>query len=83
MQDYSDQAMTVLNHAGVCLSYDATLIHMKKMVDKEDYITQVRQGRWLWVYDNFNIHQAIRHERKGIFVFQTYRVYTTSFSCLF
>ena len=48
-----DQAMTVLNHAGVCLSYDSTLIHMK-MVDKEDYITQVRQGRWMWVYDNFN-----------------------------
>ena len=66
-----DQAMTVLNHAGVCLSYDATLIHMKKMVDKEDYITQVRQGWWLWVYDNFNMHQAICHERQGILVLQT------------
>ena len=61
------QAMSVLNHAGVCLSYDATLIHMKNMVDKEDYMTQVQQGRWLWVYDNFNMHQAIRHERQGMY----------------
>ena len=70
-----DQAMTVLNHAGVCLSYDATLIHMKKMVDKEDYITQVRQGRWLWVYDNFKMHQAIHHRGKVYLCFKPAEYY--------
>ena len=50
------QAMTVLNHAGVCLSYDATWLHMSRLVEQEDYHSQLQQGRWLWVYDNFNMH---------------------------
>ena len=57
------KAMAVLNHAGVCLAYDTTWTYLKKLVDHADYSSQVRQGRWLWVYDNFNMHQTIRHER--------------------
>ena len=25
----------------------------------------VMSGRWLWVYDNVNLHQKVRHEREG------------------
>ena len=64
---FSVLALTVLNHAGIFLSYNATLMYMKRLVDQADYPAQVKQGRWLWVYDNFNMHQTIRHERQGIF----------------
>ena len=25
----------------------------------------IRTGHWLWVYDNVNLHQKVRHEREG------------------
>ena len=59
------QAMAVLNHAGISLSYDMTWIYLKKLIEQANYTGQVKQGRWLWVYDNFNMHQTIRHERQG------------------
>jgi len=46
-------AIAVLNHAGVCMSYKAR------------YLEVVREGHWIWVYDNVNIHQNVRHEREG------------------
>ena len=59
------QAMAVLNHAGICLSYEMTWIDLKKLIEEANYTGRVKQGRWLWVYD-FNMHQTIRHERQGI-----------------
>ena len=29
------------------------------------YLEVVRGGHWMWVYDNVNIHQKVRHEREG------------------
>ena len=26
----------------------------------------IKSGRWIWVYDNLNLQQSIRHEREGI-----------------
>ena len=31
----------------------------------------VREGHWIWVYDNLNMHQRVRHERTGEFVQST------------
>ena len=36
-----------------------------KLVNEAQYLNQVQQGRWIWVYDNLNYHQRVRHERKG------------------
>ena len=58
--------MTVLNHAGMCMSYDMSWVHLKRLTEEAAYMECVKQGRWLWVYDNFNIHQTIQHERQGI-----------------
>ena len=64
------QAIAALNHGGVCLSYDMTWLYLKKMVDEADYLGQVKKGHWLWIYDNFNLHQIIRHERQGIYMYK-------------
>ena len=59
------QAITSLNHLGVCLSYRQTWDYLKSLVQQCNFTTQIQQGCWLWVYDNLNIHQRIRHERQG------------------
>ena len=59
------QAMRVLNHAGVCLSYDGTWQHLLKLTEKARYPEIVQEGHWIWMYDNLNFLQKIRHERSG------------------
>ena len=59
------QAMTVLNHAGICLSYMATWDYLRQLTVEAKYLEAIRDGHWLWVYDNLNIHQSVRHEREG------------------
>lgn len=63
------QAMSVLNHAGICLSYNATWIYLTKLIEEADYMGQLKEGQWLWIYDNLNLHQTIRHERQGMNVY--------------
>lgn len=29
------------------------------------YQEMIRSGYWMWVYDNLNILQRVRHERQG------------------
>ena len=51
--------MTLLNHAGVCMSYTATLPQQANLLSK------IQGGHWIWAYDNLNIHRSTRHERQG------------------
>lgn len=63
------QAMSVLNHAGISLSYNTTWMYLTKLIAEADYMGQLKQGQWLWIYDNLNLHQTIRHERQGMNVY--------------
>lgn len=40
------------NHAGVCLSYDMTWEYVQHLTQKANFQTVVKEGPWLWVYDN-------------------------------
>ena len=59
------QIMTVLNHAGVCTSYVTAWKYLKQLTQESMYLEIIREGCWLWIYDNLNLHQKIRHERLG------------------
>ena len=59
------QALTVLNHAGICMSYNSTWSYLRQLTTQARYSDAIRSSRWLWVYDNLNIHQHARHERSG------------------
>ena len=54
-----------MNHAGLSMSYTKTWEYLKKLSNEAHYKDQVKEGNWIWVYDNFNLHQKIRHEREG------------------
>ena len=60
------QAITVLNHAGICLSYNAIWNYFRQLVRENRFLEVVKEGEWMWVYDNLNIHQRVRHERQGM-----------------
>ena len=38
---------------------------LKKLTAEAMYIEAIRKDHWLWVYDNFNMHERVRHEREG------------------
>ena len=59
------QVLKVLNHGGLCLSYDATWKHLLKLTEKAQFPVVVREGHWVWIYDNLNFQKKIRHERSG------------------
>ena len=60
------QAIADLNHAGIWMSYDQTWEYLRQLTSEPHYKTMVKNGHWLWVYDNFNLHQKwVRHARKG------------------
>ena len=37
-----------------------------KLIVEADYMGQLKQGQWLWICNNLNLHQTIRHERQGV-----------------
>lgn len=37
-----------------------------KLTQDAQYAQQIKDGHWIWVYDNLNLHQVVRHEREGI-----------------
>ena len=45
------------------LSNDVELLRL--LTTQSQYADVVRSGHWMWVYDNLNIHQRVRHERTG------------------
>ena len=57
--------MRVLNHAGVCMSYEATWQHIQQLIFEAGYADVVKQGSWTWIYDNLNLMRKVRHERSG------------------
>ena len=59
------QVMKIFNHGGLCLSYDATWKHLLKLTEKAQFPVLVREGHWVWMYDNLNFQNKIRHERSG------------------
>ena len=59
------QVFSVLNHVGVCVSYQAAWDYLRQLTAEAGYQEAVTVGHWLWVYDNLNIHQPVRHEREG------------------
>ena len=61
------QIITVLNHAGLCTSYSTTWKYLKQLTQESRYLEIIREGYWLWVYDNLNLHQKVHHERQGKF----------------
>ena len=48
------------------MSYTSIWSYLLKLTTDAQYTEQVKDGHWIWVYDNLNLHQAIRHEREGI-----------------
>lgn len=63
----SPQVIAVLNHAGVCISYPTTWKYLRQITAEAMYLDRIREGHWIWAYDNLNIHQRVRHERHGTF----------------
>ena len=55
----------MLNHAGICLSYEATWQYLKQLTREANFTEMVKCGHWIWVYDNLNFCQAVRHECSG------------------
>ena len=58
--------MAVLNNAGVCMSYKASWQYLQKLTEEAEYLKVVRKGHWIWVHDNVNLYQRVRHEREGV-----------------
>ena len=55
----------MLFHAGVCISYNRAWQYLRQLTTEARYLEVVTGGHWIWVYDNVNIHQKVRHEREG------------------
>ena len=49
------------------MSYWATWGYLRQLTAEAKYLEAVKAGRWLWVYDNLNVHQTVCHEREGTF----------------
>ena len=49
----------------VCVSHMTTWKYLRQLTQEAKYLDVVRQGHWLWVYDNLNLLKSIRHEQEG------------------
>ena len=86
---YYLQTISVLNHCGVCVSYNTAWKYLKQLTQEARYLEVVRDGHWQWVYDNLNALQSVQHEREGSIVttsqhnieHQTYRLSFTHDEC--
>ena len=58
--------MTTLNHAGICMSYVQTWAYLRQLSSEARYLEVVKSVKWIWVYDNLNIHMAVCHEQQGM-----------------
>ena len=50
------------------MSYTSTWNYLQQLTSQARYTDLVKSGHWIWVYDNLNMHQRVRHEREGILV---------------
>lgn len=62
------QVIRALNNGGVCLSYDATWQILRRLIHEAGYLDMIREGHWLWIYDNLNFSRKVRRERSGLCV---------------
>ena len=51
------------------MSYQATWQHIRQLTLEAGYTSVVKQGSWIWIYDNLNFNQKVCHERAGKFYF--------------
>ena len=65
MYDVHVQAIMVLNHAGLCVSYATVWKYLKQLTAEARFLEIVREGHWLWVFDNLNVQRHVHHERQG------------------
>ena len=47
------------------MSYQRTCEYLLQLTEEAKLLEMVRSGHWLWVYDNMNLYQKVRHEREG------------------
>ena len=52
-------------HTESCWDLRVLLDCMEILETEAKFLEMVQEGHWLWVYDNFNLHQVVRHEREG------------------
>ena len=57
--------MTLLIHAGVCMSYTATWDHLLALTQQANLVSEIQSDHWKWAYDKVNIHRSTRHGRQG------------------
>ena len=57
---------------GVCTSYTTAWKYLRNLTTEARYLDMIRSGHWIWVYDNLNLQQHIRHEREGTVSCNTY-----------
>ena len=55
----------MLNHLGLCMSYVQTWHYLTKLSEESQFLMKIQQSHMIFVYDNFNIHHRVRHEREG------------------
>ena len=56
----------MMNHIGVCLSYDATWQCLRRLTSEARFLEIIKHDHWIWIYDNLNFKMSIRHERSGM-----------------
>lgn len=49
------------------MSYTTSWKYLMALTTEARYQEVIRSGQWMWVYDNLNIHQRVRHERQGMY----------------
>ena len=48
-----------------CVSYATAWKYLRQLTSEAMYLDHIREGHWMWAYDNLNIYQRVRHERYG------------------
>ena len=55
------------------MSYNSTWNYLRELTTQAHYTEVIQSGRFLWVYDNLNIHQRVCHERSGNGKYHNYK----------
>ena len=46
--------------AFVAMSYVQTWAYLRQLSSEARYLEVVKSGKWIWMYDNLDIHKAVR-----------------------
>lgn len=47
------------------MSYVQTWHYLRRLCEESHFLARIQQGHLVFVYDNFNLHHHVRHEREG------------------